>query len=480
MKRPGIVIGLLLAVAASAPAPAKDLIAPKPVATATPATAVPVKRTPAKPPQVASTAATAQPGEDQPGAATSRKAQTPAGAAAVPASYAAIPEADRLAVQADLALLDNFDATMPKDRDALTLAAIRAFQQRHGGRDTGMLSNDERAALAAAAKAPKEALGWRVIDDAATGARLGVPTKVVPQSSALRTGSRWTSAQGQVQVETMRLHEASLTALFDDQRKAARHRSVDYSELKPDSFVIFGMQGLKEYIVRVQASGNELRGITVLYDQATEGTMAPIALAMADTFQGFPDPNAAPPPGIKRGVEYATAVVVSSRGHLIAPASATDDCRSITIAGLGHAERVAEDRTDDLALLRLNGAQSLVPAALAGDASATNALTLVGVADPLAQGGEAAVSHAPAQLTAQGVDPAPKLGFAGAAAVDGQGRFAGMVDLTAPAVAGEGAVSQATLVPAAAVRTFLQAQGIAPATNTAAIDQSVVRVICVR
>jgi hypothetical protein len=479
MKRSGIVIGLVLAVAASAPARAKDLVTPKPVATATPAAAAPAKRTPAKPPQLASTSAIAQPAEDQPAAATSRKVQAPA-AAAVPASYAAIPEADRLAIQADLALLDNFDATMPKDRDALTAAAIRAFQQRHGGRETGVLSNDERAALAAAAKVPKDALGWRIVDDAATGARLGVPTKIVPQSSAMRTGSRWTSAQGQVQVETMRLHEASLTALFDDQRKPARHRSVDYSELKPDSFVIFGMQGLKEYIVRVQASGSELRGITVLYDQATEGTMAPIALAMADTFQGFPDPNAAPAPGIKRGVEYATAVVVSSRGHLVAPASATDDCRAITIAGLGHAERVAEDRGNDLALLRLNGAQNLVPAALAGDAGATNALTLVGVADPLAQGGEAAVSRAPAQLSAQGLDPAPKLGFAGAAAVDAQGRFAGMVDLTAPAVAGPGAVSQATLVPAGAVRAFLQAQSVTPATGPTSIDQSVVRVICVR
>jgi hypothetical protein len=39
---------------------------------------------------------------------------------------------------------------------------------------------------------------------------------------------------------------------------------------------------------------------------------------------------------------------------------------------------------------------------------------------------------------------------------------------------------QATLIPALAIRAFLQAQGIAPADGHAAMEESVVRVICVR
>ena len=118
--------------------------------------------------------------------------------------------------------------------------------------------------------------------------------------------------------------------------------------------------------------------------------------------------------------------------------------------------------------------------ALTGDSGAGDDLTLVGVADPLAQAGGGAVTRAPAHRNAQGLDPAPKLGFSGAAAVDAQGRFAGMVDLQSTAVAGAGAVSQATLIPAETLRAFLQAQNIAPASGRSAIDQSVVRVICVR
>jgi hypothetical protein len=323
------------------------------------------------------------------------------------------------------------------------------------------------------------AAGWRIIDDLVTGARLGLPSALVPKTAPARMGSRWTSRGGQIDIETFHLHEGALAALFDDEKKA-RRRTVEHSTLTPDSFVMSGMQGLKRFIVRVQANGSELRGVTILFDQAIEGVMAPIAAAMANTYQGFPDPTAAPPPGLRRSVEYGTAIVVSGRGDVIAPAQVVDGCQSITIAGFGHAERIAEDKANDIALLRVYGAQDLIPAALGGDSGAGDDFTLVGIADPLAQAGGGAVTRAPAHRSAQGLDPAPKLGFSGAAAVDAQGRFAGMVDLQSTAVAGAGAVNQVTLIPVETLRAFLQAQNVAPATGRDAIDQAVMRVICVR
>src|SRR4029077_20242584 len=228
------------------------------------------------------------------------------------------------------------------------------------------------------------AAGWRIIDDPATGARLGLPSALGPKPAPARIGSRWMSGHGQIAIETFRVHEGALAALFDDEKKT-RHRTVEHSTLTPDSFVMSGMQGLKRFIVRVQALGGELRGVTILFDRATEGVMAPIAAAMANSYQGFPDPNAPPPPGLRRSVEYGTAIVVSARGDVIAPAQIVDGCQSITVAGFGHAERVAEDKANDLALLRLYGAQGFVPAALAGDGGAGGAggdLILVGIADP--------------------------------------------------------------------------------------------------
>lgn len=404
--------------------------------------------------------------------------------AGLPAAAGSNPDAQRLAVQADIVWLGGFDELSAEEVDKRLAEAVRAFQRRNGGKDTGVLSDQERALLAQATQAPKAAVGWRVIDDATTGARLGVPEKLVPRVSAGRIGSRWTSAMGQIQIETFRLREASLPALFDQEKKMAQ-RYVGYSALNPDSFVMTGEQKLKKFVERVQSSGGEVRGVTILYDQATEGTMAPIAIAVSDAFEGFPNPNAAPPPGRKGGVDYGTAIVVSERGDLVTLGQVTDGCQSITVPGFGHAERIAQDPANDLALLRLYGARDFVPAPLAGGGGTPDALTLYGIADPLAQPGGATVASAAARLTAQGLDPVPKLGFAGAAAVDAQGGFAGIVALKPPVVAGIGPVTlEATLIPADAVRSFVQAHGIAPAitpaTGPATMEQSVVRVICVR
>jgi peptidoglycan hydrolase-like protein with peptidoglycan-binding domain len=396
------------------------------------------------------------------------------------AIYASIPETERLTVQAELAWLGHYEGAPGGDFDQRTVDAIKAFQKITGNKETGVLNEQERARLDAAAQGPKQADGWQIIDDPATGARLGVPTKLVSPAGVSHTGSRWASGHDQIRIETFRLSEASLPALFEEQKKTTRQRHADASTLKPDSFVISGTQGLKNFIVRAETSGGEVRGITILYDQATAGIMMPVAIAMGDSFVGFPDPKAAPPPGQKRAVEYGTAIVADRDGDLIAPARVTADCVALTVPGFGHAARIAEDSANDLALIRLYGAHNLVPAPMTG-ASQGPQLTLAGVADPLAQEGGGAVTSVAARLSGQTVEPAPKPGFSGAAAADAQGRFAGMVALNSPVVAGNGpAAAQAVLVPADTVRAFLTSHGITPAGGHSAIDQSVLRVICVR
>jgi len=355
---------------------------------------------------------------------------------------------------------------------------------RRKGRETALATPDG-VSLAAPPGFAADAVGWRLVEDAATGARLGLPEKLVPHTSAVQNGSRWTSAQGQIQIESFRLTEAALPALFEEEKKMAHRRPVA-SELKADSFVITGTQGLKNFLVRAQARGSEVRGITVLYDQATEGIMDRVAAAMTSAFVGFPDPNAGPQPGVKRAVEYGTAIVVSSDGALIAPAALTDECQAITVPPLGHAERVAVDAVDDLALVRLYGARNLVPAPLSRSGGQAGEFTLFGVADPLAQaaGIGAAATSATVHIGAQGIEPVPRPGFSGAAAIDSNGSLAGMVDIKPTVVAGSGTASQsAALVPTTAILAFLQAQGIAPpaaASERPVIEQSVVRVICVR
>ncbi len=72
-------------------------------------------------------------------------------------------------------------------------AAVKTFQSRNSGKPTGVLTAQERDLLATAAKSREDNVGWRVIEDTATGARLGVPIKLVPRTE--RPGSAAASAR---------------------------------------------------------------------------------------------------------------------------------------------------------------------------------------------------------------------------------------------------------------------------------------------
>jgi hypothetical protein len=79
--------------------------------------------------------------------------------------------------------------------------------------------------------------------------------------------------------------------------------------------------------------------------------------------------------------------------------------------------------------------------------------------------------------------PAPALGFSGAPAQDGDGRFAGVALLKPVQVAGPAngvPAAQAVLVTSDTVRDFLKANGVNVAGGSTDAKASVVRVICVR
>ncbi len=108
--------------------------------------------------------------------------------------------------------------------------------------------------------------------------------------------------------------------------------------------------------------------------------------------------------------------------------------------------------------------------------------------DPQSQGGGAAVSSVKATVAQIGggnemaLSPPPALGLSGAAAVDADGKFAGLALLKPVLVAGpaNATPAQATLVPADTVRDFLRANGVNASGESSDAKASVVRVICVR
>jgi peptidoglycan hydrolase-like protein with peptidoglycan-binding domain len=424
----------------------------------------------------------------------------PPSAAAKPAatlrdSYAAIPLSERLAIQSDLLWSGSYNGPINGEFSEQLVTAVKAFQRQNKTRQTGVLNAAERAALIDLVRPQQEQVGWRLVYDTATGARVGLPMKLVPKAGPGKTGSLWSSAQGQVRIETFRMvmPDGNLPVLFAEQKNQPE-RKIEHEALRPESFVIIGMQGLKKFHVRAYAHNGEVRGITILYDQAVDGTMDPLVAPLANSFQPFmgnvssTQDNATP----RRKVEYGTGLVVSASGHIVTDLQVVDACQTVVIPGLGDAERLAEDRDNNLALLRVYGADDLVPLALLGDAAKGSELTVVGIADPQSQAGNAAVSTTNTRLvstastsgTATTLNQAPALGFSGAAVLDKGGRFLGMVGFKTTVVAGPAqGVPKATIVPAETIRSFIEANFVAPTSGQIGVDSakaSVVRVICVR
>jgi hypothetical protein len=248
------------------------------------------------------------------------------------------------------------------------------------------------------------------------------------------------------------------------------------------------MQGLKKFYVRGQFKGEEVRILTILYDQATEGTVEPVVIAMSSAFDPFASGArmAGPPP--RKTVEYGTGVVVSEDGAIVADRQITDGCLAITVAGFGNADKVAEDKAYDLALLRIYGARALKPLGLSDGAAKSN-VEVTGITDPQNQGGGNAVTSAKASIAAIGsgndlaLSPPPSVGFSGAAAFDADGKFAGIALIKPTVVAGPPNAApalQAALVPGDIVREFLKANGVTFGSGVSDAKASVVRVICVR
>jgi len=427
--------------------------------------------------------------------AAQRLAQTAPALAAKPPSpretYAAMTLNERVAIQSDLVWTGHYDGIIDGDFGKRSLAAVNAFQKSLNHAETGILNPHEREQLASRARARQADVGWRRVDDSATGVGMGLPTKLVPQEARVPNGTRWASKGGDVLIETFRVSGPAVTLeSVATQLRAVSGRKVDYDVQRPGFFVMTGSQGSKKFYIRAHAQDHDVRGFTILYEAAKDATIQPLTVAISNAFAPFSGQGTIQVSGrvARPKVEYTTGLIASAAGHILADKEATEGCKVITVPQVGPAERAAADPASGLALLRAYGASDLRPAALAGGAGNGNAVTLVGVADPRAQDGGGAVGTPSVRLSgkddARAFAPAPPAGFSGAAVVDRRGRFYGTVLFKTQVGASPGtADSKAMLVPAETVRTFLHAQGVTPASGSAAVKEikpAVVRVICVR
>jgi hypothetical protein len=326
----------------------------------------------------------------------------------------AMAQAERLALQSDLAWVGQYNGAITGDVSERMVAGSR------NSRSPAAASRPACSIRRSAACSPTPQGENRKVP-AGRSSPIPAPAygsasrPLVPQQASDASGAKWTSPTGTIQIQLTRRKEANPTTakLAEREKKEPAGRNIDYTVVKPDFFVLSGLQGLKKFYLRGTFRGDEVRILTILYDQAMENTVEPVVIAMSSAFNAFPAgaPIAGPPP--RKAVEYGTGVVVSEDGAIVTDRLVTDECLAVTIGGYGNADRVAEDKDHDLALLRVYGTRGLKPLGIA-DRSAKTTLELTGIADPQNQGGGAAASGVKA--TAAQVDRRRNRGINGIAA----------------------------------------------------------------
>src|SRR5262245_15390702 len=121
----------------------------------------------------------------------------------------AMAQAQRLALQSDLAWVGEYNGAITGEVSERMVNAIKEFQKSRGAKQTGVLNPQERGVLADTARRRQENVGWKIISDPGTGVRLGIPTKLVPQTASDANGTKWTSPTGTVQIVLTRRKEAN-------------------------------------------------------------------------------------------------------------------------------------------------------------------------------------------------------------------------------------------------------------------------------
>jgi peptidoglycan hydrolase-like protein with peptidoglycan-binding domain len=258
--------------------------------------------------------------------------------AAQKAAFVGLPEATRKAAQEALVWLGLYVGVNDGDFGKRTRDAILAFQASLKATADGTLSAPELKALLAAAQKAREAAGFQIVSDPKTGAKIGAPLKLL---RAL-PGARLDFAANA---------DADLGALYARLSTATPVRKIAYKAIKPDAFfVVSGQDGPVKFYTRFDKNPNaipSIRGFTFVYPASQTAYLDRIAIAIANSFEPFPESAAAPgasaatnptapsasgptpPPPVPQPA--ATALVVAPGKALTALKA--DDCPHPTVAG---------------------------------------------------------------------------------------------------------------------------------------------------
>lgn len=432
-------------------------------------------------------------------------AQTAATAAPNPQFDAAKAAADTAgvtetaALQRSLILTGDLNALASGEFGKRTFEAIKAFQKRIKAPETGILLAAERKRLEAEAAKVSAAYGFKSVTE--KGATLLYPAKIVTKRTEGKRGPKFSSPKDSVTVDILFYpkEDEDFAALFERLKKPREGRTVTYSLMKPEFFVIAGTVDGKSFYMRFLATTAGTRGFVVGWDPKmspefdrvpitmassleAEGQLAPLLIASPTGPGGQSATEAAtpvtapagPPLPFLPGVVYAKrdglGVVVSAKGDVLTTADLVVGCETLAVAKGGTATVIAGDPVNNLALVRLDkpGPSPVMISA----APLVDAATL----QTAARGEDGSVVTAAAAITATSGPNADARRFLAAGPMSAGFLFDEAGGLVSPRIGVDG--DKAIGLRPLFVSAFLRAQGVTPAATGGDAPSAVIGLSC--
>ena len=415
--------------------------------------------------------------------AKATKADQKAAVEAIAASYTAIPLSERIAIQNDLVWTGDYNGIdqrrVRRARDRRREGVPEA-QRRPRKPACSISRSAPRSRRCREAEAGQRRLAHGA--GSGTGARLGIPAKLVP-STQVSGGIALGVFAWRISGRDLPHPQPGTDArpVFERMKSEPAGRKTEYSVLRPDFFVDLGPAEPEE-VLRAGAAarrrGARLHGDVRPGDGRHHGAGGGRDVERLCGVSGRARRR-------RRAARWNTPAASRSVPATSWPAAKRSRVHVVTVAGIGGADRVAEDK-DKRACAAARPWRAAQAVALAARKSKRRR-------DAGRRCGSAGARRRQCGERREGacdrdarLDPAPAVGFDGAR----RGRRAGPARRHRIAEdadrRGRGAVPvpSATLTPVETVRNFLGGQNVAPAAAVAsgveAAKGSVVRVICVR
>ena len=263
------------------------------------------------------------------------------------AAFLALPEATRKAVQEALVWLGLYVGVNDGEFGKRTHDAILAFQGNVKAPADGALSPPLLNALLAAGQKARDAVGFQVVSDPKTGAKIGAPLKLLNARGGARLGFASNA-------------DPDLGALYARLSAMTPTRKIAYKAMKPDAFlVVSGQEGPVKFYTRFDKNPTAtppIRGFTFTYPASQTATLDRVAIAIANSFEPFPESHAAPATNAgantaaspaSNAVPPPAAPSPAATALVIAPGKALtalkeDECPNPTVGG----KPVRIERTD--------------------------------------------------------------------------------------------------------------------------------------